>query len=165
MEHEIGLHFDVTAYGIDLPLIEIRKAIIREIQVLERILDIRIKSISWHIPRRDLLGLHLDFLEEMGIRNAYDPYFYCGYKYVSDSMMRWREPVQEYIEEKKYPKLQILTHPIWYKNVQDMTDDEILDQSRDTKFDTIGEYLNTIKPGYYTDFSFSVNKIPSVCKR
>lgn len=146
--HEIGLHFDITAYDANLAINEIGGVLKKEILLLESILDIKVKSISWHIPRSDLLDIHLDFLDEMGIWNAYDPYFYSGYKYVSDSMMRWREPVEEYIEKKEYKKLQILTHPIWYKDVQDMTDEEILYESRNKKINAIGQYLDTIKPGF-----------------
>lgn len=153
--HEIGLHFDITAYNKDLSIDEVGGALKKEIELLEHILDIHVKSISWHIPRQDLLGKHLDFLDEMKIWNAYDPYFYSGYKYVSDSMMRWREPVEEYIEKKEYQKLQILTHPIWYREVHDKSDEEILDENREKKLDRIGRYLDTIKPGYY------INKMPN----
>ena len=149
LDHEIGLHFDITAYNKDLTIDEVESVLKKEIALLEYILDIHVKSISWHIPRKDFLGVHLGFLDEMKIWNAYDPYFYEGYKYVSDSMMRWREPIEEYIEKKEYKKLQILTHPIWYRDVQNKTDEEILDESRDKKLDRIGKYLDTIKPGYY----------------
>ncbi len=147
--HEIGLHFDITAYDKDVSVKKIRGMIKREICLLEKALDIKVKSLSWHIPRRDFLGVHLDFLEDMGVWNAYDPYFYSGYKYVSDSMMRWREPLEEYIENRKYEKLQILTHPIWYKDIQEMTDNQILDNNKAKKHQTICEYLDTIKPGYF----------------
>ncbi len=146
--HEIGLHFDITAYDKGLSVDEIGRVIKKEIELLEHILDIHVKSISWHIPRQDLLGAHLDYLDEMKIWNAYDPYFYIGYKYVSDSMRRCREPVEEYIEKRTYKKLQILTHPIWYREVQDMADEDILDGSRIKKMKILEYYLNTIKPGY-----------------
>ncbi len=148
--HEIGLHFDITAYDAELTINKLGGVLKKEISLLESILDIKVKSISWHIPREDLLGMHLDFLDEMGIWNAYDPYFYSGYKYVSDSMMRWREPLEAYIEKKQYKKLQILTHPIWYREIQNMADEEILRENRDKKIDIIGRYLDTIKPGCHS---------------
>ena len=162
MGHEIGLHFDITAYDKDMSINEIEGALKKEISLLETILDIEVKSVSWHIPRTDLLGVHLEFLEEMNIWNAYDPIFYSGYKYVSDSMMRWREPIEEYIENRKFEKLQILTHPIWYRNEQNMTDEEILDENRNNKLIVIGEYLDTIKPGYFSGVSFLGEKISEV---
>ncbi len=148
--HEIGLHFDITAYNEDMAVDEIGEAIKKELGWLERILEIKVKSISWHIPRLDLLGVHLDCIDELGIFNAYDPYFYSGYKYVSDSMMRWREPVEKYIERKKYKKLQILTHPIWYRDEQDMSDEEILDENKKKKLNVLERYLDSIKPGYFS---------------
>ena len=148
--HEIGLHFDISAYDTNLSVAEAGKAIKKELEWLEQILEIKVKSISWHIPRKDLLGAHLDCLDELGVFNAYDPYFYLGYKYISDSMMRWREPVEEYIQKKEYNKLQILTHPIWYRDVQDKRDEEILNENRGKKLNRIGRYLDTIKPGYYS---------------
>lgn len=147
--HEIGLHFDIMAYDENLSIEGVGGALKQEISCMESVLNRKIKSFSWHIPRKDLLGVHLGFTDEIGVFNAYDPYFYNGYKYVSDSMMRWREPVEEYIEKGMYERLQILTHPIWYHNAQDMTDVEILDQNRNRKQDIQDRYLDTIRPGYY----------------
>lgn len=147
--HEIGLHFDITAYEENLSIEEVGGALKQEISIMENVLNIKVKTISWHIPRKDLLGVHLAFTDEWGVLNAYDPHFYSEYKYVSDSMMRWREPVEEYIEKGEYKKLQILTHPIWYHDVQDMTAEEILDQNRAKKRDIQDRYLDMIKPGYY----------------
>lgn len=149
--HEIGLHFDITAYEKNLPLNKLERALQKEISLLECGLGIKVKSVSWHIPRQDLLGRRLEMMERNGIWNAYDPLFYNGYKYVSDSMMRWREPVEEYIENKEYEKLQILTHPVWYRKEQDMKDEEILNQFREKRIYTGNKYLNTIKPGFLTE--------------
>lgn len=91
-EHEIGLHFDIATYKNDLSLVDLMEKIGCEKSLMEKNFGIEIKSLSWHIPRKDLLGKHLEFLDELGggVLNAYDPYFYNGFKYVSDSMMRWR---------------------------------------------------------------------------
>lgn len=148
--HEIGLHFDITCYNEKLPFEKIVwGGVKKETDILSRALDIKVKSVSWHIPRKNLLGAHLDCMDELGLFNAYDPYFYSGYKYVSDSMMRWREPVEEYIQNKKYKKLQILTHPIWYRDLQNKTDEEILDLNKEKRIEMIDHYLDTIKPGAY----------------
>lgn len=96
-----------------------------------------------------MLGVHLDFMDELELVNAYDPYFFNDYKYVSDSMMRWREPIEEYIKDKQFQKFQILTHPIWYRDTQDKTDKEILDLNREKRAKEQNRYLNTIRPGYY----------------
>lgn len=142
--HEIGLHFDITAYDE----MTWGKAVAKECLMLGEFLDTRVKSISWHIPKNDLIGVHLGFMDDFGLLNAYDPYFYHGYKYVSDSMMRWREPVGEYIEERKFEKLQILTHPVWYREQQDKTDIEILALNKGKKDKELCKWLNKIKPGF-----------------
>ena len=146
--HEIGLHFDITAYKNNLSLTDIGGVLRREILLLESGLNIKVRSISWHIPRNDLLGRHLSITDELGILNAYDPYFYKGYKYVSDSMMRWREPIEEYIEKKKYDKLQILTHPIWYSDVQNKTYDEILNENNKRRQKIINEWSKSNWAGH-----------------
>lgn len=148
LDHEIGLHFDITAYGDNLSIEEASDALRHEITVMEAALNLKVKSFSWHIPRKDFLGLHLPITDELGILNAYDPYFYSGFKYVSDSMMRWREPIEEYIENNEYRKLQILTHPIWYRETQDKTDVEILKEIRFKKHELQDQYIDTIRPGF-----------------
>ncbi len=147
MGHEVGLHFDITNYEEGISNIELKDAISKECQSLSLLLDIDVKSISWHIPKRELIGVHLDFMDELGLLNAYDPYFYDGFKYVSDSMMRWREPADEYIREKKFDKLQVLTHPIWYQDKQLESDVEILKKNFNVLISKEIEYLDTIKPG------------------
>lgn len=155
-EHEIGLHFDIATYKNDLSLVDLKEKIGCEKSLMEKNFGIEIKSLSWHIPRKDLLGKHLEFLDELGgVLNAYDPYFYNGFKYVSDSMMRWREPLLEYVKEKKYNKLQILTHPIWYRNEQDMTAIEILEKNLQNKICLLSKYLDTIRPGFDQNRKFS----------
>ncbi|MBQ6440304.1 MAG: hypothetical protein IJJ06_09320 [Mogibacterium sp.] len=146
--HEIGLHFDVTNYDEDYSLDELCDAIKRERLLLESLFDIQVRSMSWHIPKRELIGVNIPALDEIGLLNAYDPEFYNGYKYVSDSMMRWREPIDEYLEKAAYEKMQILTHPIWYSFKQNKKDLEILKAHHfgEIKKDCI--YLDAIRPGY-----------------
>ena len=48
------------------------------------------------------------------ISNSYGEEFFNGFKYLSDSRRRWREPVEEIIEKGEFEKLHILTHAFWY---------------------------------------------------
>ncbi len=146
--HEIGLHFDVTVYEDNMAIDCLVEKVIKEIRLLEDIIEKGVKSISWHIPRQDLIGVHIDKLDEKGIYNAYDPMFYYGYKYVSDSMMRWREPIEEYVEKKRYNKMQILTHPIWYRESMNMTKYEIIRENHQKRIMLESKYLDCICPGY-----------------
>lgn len=155
--HEIGLHFDVTNYDENTSLDELCEAIKRERLILETLFDIKVKSMSWHIPKKELIGVNIPALDEIGLLNAYDPQFYNGYKYVSDSMMRWREPIDEYLEKASYEKMQILTHPIWYEAKQDKSDLEILKTQhiREIYKDCI--YLDDIRPGYKNTLELSLH--------
>lgn len=146
--HEIGLHFDVTNYDENCSLEELCDAIKRERLLLETLFDIQVKSMSWHIPKKELIGVNIPALDEIGLLNAYDPKFYNGYKYVSDSMMRWREPIDEYLEKAAYEKMQILTHPIWYRVKQDKRDLEILKTHHLCEIEKDCIYLDAIRPGY-----------------
>ncbi len=107
--HDIGLHFDETAYSYERYGMEyyIRK----EARVLSDLIDVNINSFSLHRPNR--------FTLETGIRipgmiNSYGEEFFNGFKYLSDSRRRWREPVEEIIRKGEHEKLHILTHAFWY---------------------------------------------------
>ena len=106
--HIIGLHFDETYYSRNE---EIVSNIKKEAELLEQLLDVPIASVSMHMPSEETLNA--DFYIE-GMINSYSKKYTKEYKYLSDSMMRWRENVDDIIESEKYEKLHILTHPIWY---------------------------------------------------
>jgi len=112
MGHEIGLHFDEKKYEFyDKSCI--RKSMINELVLLEKILNIPIKTISMHRPSKYVLENDLK-LEEEGYINSYSDTFFREFKYLSDSRMYWREDVDRIIESCQYNKLHILTHPFWY---------------------------------------------------
>ena len=55
---------------------------------------------SWEIP---------------GMENAYAREYFHDFTYVSDSRMHWREDVTEIIKSNSHDRLQLLTHPFWYR--------------------------------------------------
>ncbi len=107
--HDIGLHFDETAYDYDRFGIEyyIRK----EARILSDLIDVNISSFSLHRPNRFTLETQIRI---PGLINSYGEEFFNGFKYLSDSRRRWREPVEEIIEKGEFEKLHILTHAFWY---------------------------------------------------
>ena len=50
-----------------------------------------------------------------GIINSYGSEFFKGFKYISDSRRRWREPVEEIVDSGEFQRLHILTHAFWYE--------------------------------------------------
>lgn len=110
--NEIGLHFDELAYPDIVGDTEAVKAqIVREAKILSEILDVPVTTVSYHRPSKAILAAKMEI---PGLINSYGTDFFDGFKYVSDSRHRWREPVMVIIRSGEYPKLHILTHAFWY---------------------------------------------------
>lgn len=109
--HEIGLHYDTSF----LPKssrkeIEIIK---KEINMLEIITHKKIISVAQHVPsetRRIFTNL-----KNEGFIDSRSPEIIKQVKYISDSSHYWREGCMCQ-NVKKFDRLQILTHPIWWVN-------------------------------------------------
>lgn len=111
--HEIGVHYDELAYPGDIGKIDkIQTNILHEGKILEETIGTAVTTVSMHRPSKEILKSNIEI---PGFVNSYNKEFFNDYKYVSDSRRRWREPIEEYIEEEKYERLHILTHPFWYK--------------------------------------------------
>jgi hypothetical protein len=110
--HEIGLHYDVRAYeGYDQDL---QKTLEKEIDLLEHLLNRRVRSIAFHdvsiTDRRD------PFSDLKGYINAYDPGF-CRH-YVSDSCRAWFLEDLSRLLSFSCRKVQLLIHPfLWTEDV------------------------------------------------
>ncbi len=148
--HEVGLHFDFSKYGASLTQSKLQDAVFYETSLLSRILEGKpVHSISWHIPMKAYLGKDVPLFSEAGaLKNAYSSEYFYGYKYISDSMMRWREVPEQMISPLKYPRLQILTHLIWYSNEENGTDLMILERLRQHQQQSMDAYLETLRPGF-----------------
>lgn len=107
--HDIGLHFDEVKYGGRNTLTAIEK----ELDLLERYLDLPILSVSMHRPSPETLSSDY-VIKNGGIINSYSTEFFHNFKYLSDSRRHWREDVEAAICSGKYNRLHILTHPFWY---------------------------------------------------
>ncbi|MGI5977547.1 MAG: hypothetical protein ACOX68_07620 [Candidatus Limivicinus sp.] len=108
--HELGLHYDETVYG-DIPAAEVISSIKKEADILSSLLDREITTVSMHRPSKKTLESNLQI---PGMINSYGDVFFRGFKYLSDSRCRWREPVEEIIKSGTYSRLHILTHAFWY---------------------------------------------------
>lgn len=108
--HEIGLHFDETAYD-GLPDDEAGVIILRECRILSEIIEAPVTTVSMHRPSK--AALEADF-QIPGIVNSYSKTFFREFKYLSDSRRRWREPILDIIRSGAYERLHITTHAFWY---------------------------------------------------
>ncbi len=112
--HEIGLHFDASAYAVRIwTLPEVEEALSRERAILELILGEPIRSVSWHNPDLSNL-LSFDADEIAGLVSAYGASLRRDYAYCSDSNGYWRfQPMAELIAA-GHRRLHLLTHPEWW---------------------------------------------------
>ncbi|WP_210324902.1 formyltransferase family protein [Bradyrhizobium campsiandrae] len=112
--HEIGLHFDASAYGTkSWSENTLNAAVRREQALLETLLQSPIRSLSWHNPDQSNL---LDFQDDeiAGLSNAYSGHLRRDYVYCSDSNGYWRfKPMREVIAA-GHDRLHLLTHPDWW---------------------------------------------------
>lgn len=112
--HDIGLHFDEKSYSKKyISEHGIESIITNEANLLSEILKgYSVKSVSMHRPSKETLNADYKF---DSLVNSYSKEFFNDFKYLSDSRMTWRENVEQVIKNKKYNRIQILTHPFWYK--------------------------------------------------
>lgn len=115
--HEVGLHWDSTVYSEDASAF--RRAIQRDIDMLEDIIGQKVVSASQHNPI-DSRFVDLTDLFEV---EAYSPRIRERFTYISDSAMSWRAKTPwELLPERK--DLQLLIHPIWWMAPGDSRQDK-----------------------------------------
>ena len=131
--HKVGLHFDETAYSYENYRLEyyIRK----EARVLSDLLDLNINAFSLHRPNQRTIETQLKI---PGLVNSYGEEFFHGFKYLSDSRRKWREPVEEIVSSEIFPRLHILTHSFWYHDKNQDIRQTIMDFIYSSKKDRIG---------------------------
>jgi len=110
--HKIGLHFDPTQYDIESKK-ELEKYLKFEKNILEKLFDTQITVFSFHNPTTDILKFE-DF-KYANMINTYAKYFSENVKYCSDSNGYWRFERLEDFLDRKYEKIQVLTHPAWWQ--------------------------------------------------
>ena len=118
--HEIGLHFDEEAYEESCGPIE--ELIHKEADILSKICDVPVRTVSMHRPSKKTLEANLQI---PGMVNSYGETFLHGFKYLSDSRRHWREDVLGIIKSGTYDRLHILTHAFWYHEENESMKDSL----------------------------------------
>ena len=111
--HDIGLHFDEMRYADLKTPADIAERITEEAKTLSLITEKKVDVVSMHRPSKMMLESDLYI---PGIINTYGTVFFNQFKYLSDSRRCWREPVEEIVSSRRYDRLHILTHAIWYND-------------------------------------------------
>lgn len=111
--HTIGLHFDCAYFNINrLDQEKIEDKVQLEKVFLEKVFETQIDCFSFHSPQKWAVDWGVN--EVSGCINAYSEFFMNEVGYASDSNGIWRnESILSRIEE-GLPKLQLLTHPVWW---------------------------------------------------
>ena len=122
--HEIGLHFDEKRYGDNAEKEFLVDKIQWEARVLSELAGESVDVVSMHRPSERMLEWDLEIPNMV---NTYSREFFDNYKYVSDSRRRWREDVKSVIQDKEYKNIQILIHPFWYADEENVIHDAIAD--------------------------------------
>lgn len=147
MGHEIGLHFDETAYPASNGSME--EQIKREASILSDILDKEVQTVSMHRPSKETLDADLQI---PGMVNSYGRAFFHDYKYLSDSRRRWREPVLDIIREGSYDRLHILTHAFWYHDPEESIEK------------TMGDFIRAANVERYNEMEANIAELQSIIK-
>lgn len=109
--HSLGLHFmgELTEGDDEKTLIQ---KIEKETRWIEDEFGIEIASVSFHQPSKVILDNPI-FIDPL--INTYNKIQMRDYFYISDTNMIWKhEHPKEVFQHKIYPRLQLLTHPIWW---------------------------------------------------
>lgn len=146
--HQIGLHFDETAYEVKSGGYEaVREKILYEAKLLETVTERPVNVVSMHRPGKEML---IEKLIIPGMINAYGSPFFDEFKYLSDSRRNWREPVEQIIASGRYDRLQILTHAFWY------------DEQEKGLHDTVKFFINSANRQRYEAYEENFTDLTSV---
>lgn len=122
--HHIGLHFDPTQYFIESKA-DLERYILFEKELLEKLLNVKVYSFSFHNPTEQMLKL--DDYAYSGLINSYSKFIKDKVEYCSDSNGYWRfKRLEEFLKKPEYSHKHILTHPGWWQDFPMSPFDRIL---------------------------------------
>ena len=113
--HNIGLHFDEMRYTDIITPQDACAHILEEATLLSLSTGTPVDMVSMHRPSKMMLEADLEI---PGMINSYGQVYFKRFKYLSDSRRRWREPIEDIIKSGAFERLHILTHAIWYNEIE-----------------------------------------------
>ncbi len=111
--HEVGLHFAADEHETAEREAELAGLIAADAKLLEHALGASVRVFSFHNP-----GESGDFtIEVPGLINTYADRFFAHARYLSESNMRWpRGSPVDVLSAREHPVIQILVHPLSYRD-------------------------------------------------
>ncbi len=127
--HHIGLHYDANLMGNSDT--EILKNIVWHANFLGENFNTKVKSVSQHQPRRNIISY--DVLSQLQTIDLNDPRITMkNYKYISDSGMIFPEDPFNLGE---YKRIHLNLHPEWWADKEGTVEDRLHDLELDKKMD------------------------------
>jgi hypothetical protein len=124
--HHLGVHYDVGFYAAQG--VPARDTLLAEARLLETRFDTRVLVAAEHNPG---LAPRPPGLTVEPLLDAYGPGFTRELKYLSDSCQFWRESCFcAFLRERRAPRLQVLTHPLWWSEEGRPADEALLALTR-----------------------------------
>ncbi len=121
--HQIGLHFDTQAYGINSEAI-LEQMLLKEKKVFEDIFDYEVKVFSFH--NTTPFTMNCQKYQYAGMVNTYAEYFQKEVNYCSDSNGYWRyDHLRDVLSAGIVKPCQVLTHPVWWTDLPLMPREKI----------------------------------------
>lgn len=112
LKHQIGLHFDPSSYDIQNTE-ELEFYLKKEKFFLENLLERPIDMFSFHNTSEFSLSMTNETYA--GMENSYSSFYQNEVEYVSDSNGYWRYKNWQQMLDEASQKIQILTHPVWWR--------------------------------------------------
>lgn len=144
---EIGLHFDETQYVLRCET-DYQKYVAQEARILSEVIDTPVRTLSMHRISKEVLKGNYSFPD---LVNTYGNDFFSQMKYISDSRRNWHENIEKVIADGSYPRLHILTHPVWYGETE-------LDNISDAVFN---EFIVSLEERY-RDFGNNISHFDKI---
>ncbi len=120
---------------------DLKQLIVNEAEILATVLNRDVDVVSMHRPSKEVLEADMQIT---GMINSYGKTFFNGFKYMSDSRRRWREPVEEIISSKRFDRLHLLTHAFWYNEGEIDIHDSIYQFVNCANHDRFGYFMENI---------------------
>lgn len=113
--HNIALHFDSHYHGIKNED-ELERALEKEKVFFQTFFNIELNVFSFHNTNEFTMSCKRWVYANL--INVYAQYFQNNVKYCSDSNGYWRfERLYDLLNDTKYNRLQVLTHPVWWQRM------------------------------------------------
>ena len=155
--HDLGLHFDVCFDDGSGRTLE--ESVELERRVLSDAFETPVRALSFH---QVALRREPPSLEFAGLVNANDPGQLPGFEYISDSNKSARVALLgEAFREARYPRLQLLLHPLWWISDDASASAESLwDQAIERNWNRSQRQLLEAENAYGAERVFRIDPVP-----